>query len=111
MDNSNFYSIDRLVEFGLSLAISQQMVSSMNQAIKQMYIPGSIASMPLPNVFYLAIDNKPVGPLGEFDFMKMVESGKATKDTLGWMPGMQSWQPIASIPAMLKVIALTPPSL
>lgn len=111
MDNSNFYSIDRLVEFGLSLAISQQMVNSMNQAIKSMYIPGSISSIPTPHVFYVVIDKKPVGPLGEYDFMKMIESGKVTKDTLAWMPGMQSWQPVETIPAMLKVIALTPPAL
>ena len=107
--NSDFFSIDRLVEFGLSLAISQQMINSMNQAVQQMYVPGSMQTMPVPNVIYVALDGKPVGPMGEYDFAKMLESGKITKDTLAWMPGMSAWAPIENIPAILKIIALTPP--
>ena len=30
MNDQNFFSIDRLVEFGMSVAIAQQMVQSMN---------------------------------------------------------------------------------
>ena len=107
--NSEFYSIDRLVEFGLSLAVSQQMISSMNQAMQQMYVPGSIQSMPLSSVIYVALDGKAVGPMGEMDFVKLLESGKVNKDTLAWVPGMASWKPIQEIPAILKLVALTPP--
>ena len=107
--NSDFYSIDRLVEFGLSLAVSQQMISSMNQAMQQMYVPGSMQAMPLSNVIYVALDGKAVGPMGELDFVKLLESGKINKNTLAWMPGMASWKPIEEIPAILKLVALTPP--
>jgi hypothetical protein len=43
------------------------------------------------------------------DFVKLLESGKVNKDTLAWIPGMASWKPIQEIPAILKLVALTPP--
>ena len=46
MDDSNFFSLDRLVEFGMSAAIAQQMIGSMNQSMQQMFTPGSIQTMP-----------------------------------------------------------------
>lgn len=111
MDNSIFFSIDRLVEFGLGMGIAQQMVGIMNQSMKQMYLPGSIQSMPTPQVqsFYVAIDGQSVGPLTESDFSRLITNKKVTKDSLAWMPGMMGWQPIEQIPAILKIVALTPP--
>jgi hypothetical protein len=107
--DTDFYSIDRLVDFGLSMTISQQMVNSMNQAIQQMYIPGSMQSMPTPNVLYVAIEGKPVGPLSEGDFIKLINTCKVTKETLAWLPGMPSWKRIEETPEILRIIALTPP--
>lgn len=113
MDDNSFYSIDRLVEFGLGIAMARQMVQIMNHTMKQMYIPGSIQSMPNPQLqpLYVVIDGKSVGPLTESDFSKMVNDKKITKDSLAWMPGMLGWKPIEQIPAMLKIIALTPPQI
>lgn len=83
----------------------------MNQSMKQMYLPGSIQSMPTPQVqsFYVAIDGQSVGPLTESDFSRLITNKKVTKDSLAWMPGMMGWQPIEQIPAILKIVALTPP--
>ena len=42
MDNYNSFStIDHLVEFGMGMAIAQQMVSTMNHCIGNMQIPGT----------------------------------------------------------------------
>ena len=115
MNDQSFFSIDRLVEFGMSAAIAQQMVSSMNQSMQQMYIPGSIQSMPQPvapqSTFYVAIDGQQAGPFSEQEVARLVTTKRINKDTLGWMPGMPAWKPVAEIPAILKVIALTPPPL
>lgn len=110
MTNDNFYSIDRLVEFGMGMAMAQQMVQTMNQTMNQMQTPGSISTIPQPNLcIYAAIDGKPVGPLTESEFSHLIIEKKVTKDTLGWMPGMLDWQPIEQIPAILKIVALAPP--
>ena len=41
MDENSFYSIDRLVEFGLTLGVATQMANSMNASLQAMQIPGA----------------------------------------------------------------------
>lgn len=98
----------------MSMQIARQMVGSMNQQFQQMYIPGNIQTMPkpqLPAAYYIAVDGKPVGPMSEPELAHVICEGQVTKDTLCWMPGMAAWQPIEQVPAVLKIVALTPPPL
>ena len=112
MNNDNFFSIDRLVEFGMSIAMAQQMVKMMNQTMNQMQTPGSVETIPQPALcIYVAIDGKPVGPVGEKEFMQFIFNKSITKDTLAWMPGMLAWKKICEVPAILKLVALAPPPL
>lgn len=113
MDNDSFYSMERLIEFGLGMAIAQQMVNVMNQSMNSMYVPGSIQSMPHPQtqLYYVALEGKQVGPLNDSELMSLVQRREVNKDTLAWVPGMASWQPIEKVPQILKLIALTPPPL
>ena len=113
MENNSFFSIDRLVEFGLGMGIAQQMVGMMNQYMQQMYVPGSIQSMPKPmsQIYYVAVDGQQIGPLNDSELSQLVIQKRINKDTLAWVPGMLGWKPIEQVPAILKVIALTPPPL
>ena len=113
MDNSNFFSIDRLIEFGLGMAMARQMVGIMNQSMQQMYVPGSIQSMPssIAQTYFVAINGQQVGPLNDSELSQLISQKKVTKDTLAWMPGMTGWTPIEQVPAILKLVALTPPPL
>ena len=113
MDNNDFFSLDRLLEFGLGMGMAQQMINMMNQSVKSMYIPGSIQSMPRPitSMYYVAIDGQQTGPLNESELMDLIRDKKVSKDTLAWIPGMPTWLPIEKVPAILKLIALTPPPL
>lgn len=113
MDNNDFFSLDRLLEFGLGMGMAQQMINMMNQSMKSMYIPGSIQSMPQPitSMYYVAINGQQIGPLNESELMGLIRDKKVSKDTLSWMPGMTTWLPIEKVPAILKLIALTPPPL
>ena len=75
MNNDSFFSIDRLVEFGLGMSMAQQMMNVMNESMKNMYVPGSIQTMPSSRpvaTCYVAIDGKSVGPLSESEFSQMV---------------------------------------
>ena len=113
MDDSNFFSVDRLVEFGMGMQIARQMVGSMNQQMQQMNIPGNIQTMPqaAPAVYYVAIEGEPVGPLTEREVSQMICQRKVTQDTLCWMPGMAGWKPAREVPQVLRLVALTPPPL
>ena len=111
MDNNSFFSIDRLVEFGLGMAMARQMVNVMNESMQNMYVPGSIQSMPASQhrLLYVAIDGQSVGPLTESEFSRLVTEKKITKASLAWIPGMSNWQPIEQIPEILRIIAFAPP--
>ena len=111
MDNESFYSIDRLVEFGMGMAMAQQMVKVMNETMQTMYVPGApnTISAPQPITFYVAINGQQIGPISEREFTQLVIKKQVTKDTLAWMPGMLAWKPIEQIPAILKIIAVVPP--
>ena len=113
MDDNQFFSIDRLVEFGLGMGLAQQMVGMMNQYMQSMYVPGSIQSMPKPmsQIYYVAIDGQQIGPLNDSELSQLIIQKKVNKDTLAWVPGMLAWKPIEQVPAILKVVALTPPPL
>lgn len=125
MDNNSFFSIDRLIEFGMGMAVAQQMINTMNATLNQMNngmtsimqapIPGS--KMPAPTLvtpqqmIYVAINGQQVGPMNDSEFSQLVNQKRVTKDTLAWMPGMTAWQPIEKIPEILKIIAIVPPAL
>lgn len=111
MNEDNFFSIDRLVEFGMGMAMAQQMVKIMNDSMQNMYIPGTMNPMQTApsQVFYVIIDNTQVGPLSESELSKLIAQHKVTKDTFAWMPGMQNWQVVEQIPNILKLVAIAPP--
>lgn len=111
MDEGSFYSIDRLVEFGLSVAVATQMANSMNVGLRSMQIPGARnptqqGEQPL---FYVALDGDSVGPLAASELSHLIAGGRVTKETYVWRPGMTDWQPAENVPEVLKLVALTPP--
>lgn len=81
--------------------------------MQTMYVPGLGQTIPQPmqQTYYVAIDGVPVGPLGDGDLSQLIHQKKVNKDTLAWMPGMQGWQAKENIPAILRIVALTPPDL
>ncbi len=121
MDDNYFFSVDRLVEFGMSMAIAQQMVQTMNKTMQNMYIPGTMNPMPqhsqpapmqqsLPQIFYAFIGGNTAGPLSEAEVIKLIASKQITKDTYVWKPGMSEWQTVENTPDVLKLVLLAPPA-
>lgn len=115
MDENSFYSIDRLVEFGLTLGVATQMANSMNASLQAMQIPGARNPM-LPNtlaeedpLFYVVLDENPVGPLATSELSRLITEKRVTKETYVWRPGMAEWQLAESVPEVLRLVALTPP--
>lgn len=113
MNDNSFYSIDRLMEFGMGMAMAQQMVKVMNDTMQTMHVPGAAntISSPKPLTIYVGIDGRPVGPLSEKEFSNLISEHKVTKDSLVWVPGMLGWKPLEELPDVLKIIALMPPPL
>ena len=115
MDEGSFYSIDRLVEFGLTLGVATQMANSMNESLRAMQVPGARNPMQ-PNalaedqpLFYAVLDGKSVGPLATSELSRLIAEKRVTKETYVWKPGMPDWQLAENVPEVLKLVALTPP--
>lgn len=114
----HFFSINKLVNFGLSMAIAQQMVQTMNQAIEQQKTAGATQSFLLgkqntlsEKIFYIAFDNKESGPYSEIEMTQLIKENKVTKSSLIWIPGMKKWDVAENIPEVLRLVALQPPKL
>ena len=110
MENS-FFSMDRLIEFGLSMAVAQQMVNSMNYAMQNMYVPGAMnpVQQSASQTYYVILDDKQSGPYSEQELSRLIADKKVTKDTYVWKPGMLDWQKAENTPDVLRLVALTPP--
>ena len=115
MDESSFYSIDRLVEFGLTLGVATQMANSMIASLQAMQIPGARNPMQ-PNVlvedqplYYVVLGGTSVGPLATSELSRLIAEKRVTRETYVWKPGMADWQLAESVPEVLRLVALTPP--
>lgn len=111
MNDESFFSVDRLVEFGLSVNIANQMIQMMNESMRQMYTPG--ADNPIrhqSSLFYVIIDGNQVGPLSESELSHLVMANKVDANSYVWKPGMSSWKLASEVPEILRIVALSPPS-
>ena len=112
-DEKSFYSIDRLVEFGMGMAVAQQMVSAMNQTMQTMRVPG--AGNPLrppetpPRVYYAVLDGKQAGPFSETELARLVNDKKLSRETYVWHTGLAEWKTAENIPEIVRLAALAPP--
>ncbi|VXC56656.1 DUF4339 domain-containing protein [Massilia sp. 9I] len=112
MDTSvNFDAVDRLVEFGLSAAVAQRMVASMNGALDAMNLPGRQlgAVDTAPQGFWIVYEGKPAGPFQEAQLIQLIAGGKLTKASYVWKPGMAQWATVENSPEVLRLIVLAPP--
>ncbi|SHK66745.1 DUF4339 domain-containing protein [Hespellia stercorisuis] len=111
MSDNNFYSIDKLVEFGMGITIANQMASSMNQSLNQMEIPGAGKAMPssIETVYYAVMNDTQMGPYSITELSRLITDKKIVKETYVWKPGMKQWDLVENIPEVLRLIALTPP--
>ncbi|MDE6296993.1 MAG: GYF domain-containing protein [Muribaculaceae bacterium] len=112
---TDFSSIDRLMEIGMSMGLAQQMVNTMNQTMNNMQIAGVNAGTtgktppvipPSTNQWYAAIDGHLAGPLSERDIHRLIERDLLVGSTLLWCNGMKAWKKAEDIPEINKELLL-----
>ena len=111
MNDDSFFSINRLVEFGMGMAVAQQMVNTMNSAMTNMHVPGSMNPMQTasPQFYYAMIDGNQAGPFSEQELSRLIAEKKIVKETYIWKPGLPKWEIAEKLPEILKLVALAPP--
>jgi hypothetical protein len=112
MSDQNYNSIEKLLEFGMSMAVAQQMMQTMNNAMSQMQTPQfKNVNMPLPEQkqFYALVNDIPQGPFNESELTTHISSSRVQKTTMVWLKGMPSWMPAEQVPDVNKLFGLVPP--
>ncbi len=111
MNDDSFFSINRLVEFGMGMAVAQQMVKTMNEAMNNMHVPGAMNNMQnvAPQFYYVILDGNQAGPFSEQEITRLISERKIVKETYVWKPGLLKWETAEHLPEILRLVALAPP--
>lgn len=111
MNDDNYFSINRLLEFGLGMAVARQMADSMNESLRRTHMPG-LQDAPLAGparTYHLILDGKQAGPFSERELSRLISEGKVNKDSYVWYPGMPNWATVENVADVLRLVALAPP--
>lgn len=115
MNNDNsFDSIERLMEFGMSMAIAQQMMQTMNNAMQNMSTPqfkNTNVPLPQPTYFYALVNDIPQGPFTEKELNNHISAKRISEETMIWHFGIPGWMLAKQIPEVAKFFSLIPPQL
>ena len=113
MSNDNsFNSIEKMMEFGMSMSIAQQMMQTMNHAMSQMQTPqfnNVNIPVPAPKQFYALVNDIPQGPFTESELTGHIVAARVQKTTMVWLQGMPSWMPAEQVMDVNKLFGLVPP--
>lgn len=111
-NDNNFNSIEKMMEFGMSMSIAQQMMQTMNHAMSQMQTPqfnNVNMPVPVPKQFYALVNDIPQGPFTEIELTGHIVAGRVQKTTMVWLQGMPSWMPAEQVMDVNKLFGLVPP--
>lgn len=118
MQSSDFSSIQKLISFGMDSTFATKMIESMNVAMSNMSVPGSMTNyLPSENdtastqLWYAVIEGFPVGPLDKKEMLSFLLNKKITKDSLVWRLGMRQWQRAEDVPDVIKLVLQLPPNI
>lgn len=122
--NEDFYgSIDRLVEFGMSMKVADAMMNAMNQTMASMQMPNyqrvnqinmqsNVAVPPMPQKkFFVGIDNAPVGPLDADELKQKIALGLVTPESLVWYQGLPGWAQAKTLSEVNILFSQVPPEM
>jgi hypothetical protein len=70
-------------------------------------LPGGAAAVQ----FYAAIDGQQAGPFDLNAIRQQAATGRISRQTLVWRPGMSSWTPAGDVADLANVVGGTPPPL
>ncbi len=111
-DDNNFNSIERMMEFGMSMSVAQQMMQTMNHAMSQMQTPqfkNVNVPVPVAKQFYALVNEMPQGPFTESELTSHIMAGSVQKSTMVWFQPMPSWMPAEQVIDVNKLFAMVPP--
>lgn len=111
--DNDFPAIDKLMEFGLGMALAQQMVKTMNMALSDTVVSGSPQAYRSTDQqqFYVVVDNAVGGPWSRQQVQAAILSGRLGRDSYVWTPGMNQWSRMGDVGYFTTAMPVQPPPL
>ena len=112
--STDFYSVDKLIEFGLPANAANEMINSMNQVFNKMKTPGvditpNVENTWTEDLYYAVVDGKESGPYSMKEVVRLIVDKKITQESYIWRPGMRDWDYARNFPEIVRLIAIAPP--
>ncbi len=111
-NHNSFEPIERLMEFGMSMAVANQMIQTMNDVLTKSNKP-SLQNIGLqhqvPKSYYVVINDITQGPFSESEISNFILNDKINENTFVWHDGMSNWQLTKDVPEVSKLFLLKPP--
>lgn len=127
-DYNPLNSLDRLMEFGMGMAVAQQMMNTMNHCMASVQLPGQppmvssapaispavsapAPAPPLPAAgYHLCVNGTVAGPFAPNELDTLAKARTLTADTLVWKPGMEGWEQAQNVAEVNKHLLPTTPT-
>ena len=96
----------------MSMAVAQQMMQTMNNAMSNMQTPqlkNTNIPVSAPKHIFALVNDIPQGPFTESEFTGHIMAERVQKNTMVWIQGMPSWMPADQVMDVNKLFALVPP--
>ena len=112
---TEFYSLEKLLEFGLPANAANNMIDSMNQVFDTMRTPGvdnattDNISTWTEDLYFAVLDGEKSGPYTLVEVARLIVDKRITKNSYLWKPGMSKWNYADTFPEVLRLVAIDPP--
>ena len=103
-NDHSFLSVDKLVEFGVSMSIASKIVDSMKSSLETSELK---LRQDEESLYYVAIDNKSAGPYKYEELSSLLDTQVIRKETLVWKTGTDNWKTADNFPEILKLILMS----
>lgn len=110
----SFAPIERLMEFGMSMAVANQMIQTMNEVLAKSNKPSlqNVTSQyQVPKSYYVVINDITQGPFSENEISGYIITDKINENTFIWHDGMAHWELSKDVSEVAKLFLLKPPKL
>jgi membrane protease subunit (stomatin/prohibitin family) len=90
---------------GMGMAMAGPMMGAAAAA------PPTAAPPPLPGVWHVGENGRPVGPFAVQQLAELAAAGRLTRDSLVWSGGMSEWVAAGRVPQLASLFGSAPPPL
>lgn len=100
------FSIERLLEFGVGMAIARQMTEKVNRSLMSIEHSQDTHTQDKHNQVYVVVNGEQAGPFNEEELKQLFVQKTIGTETLAWFQGLSQWKRLVDIPELYRILLL-----